>query len=64
MSHNEYGAASHNPVKALVSPQTKDIDRDATSIKCSFKMAGGTIEFKAITKEEYQRTNGSIQKAG
>ncbi len=62
MSHNEYGAASHNPVKALVSPQTKDIDRDATSIKCSFKMAGGTIEFKAITKEEYQEQTEAFKK--
>lgn len=31
-----------------------ETDRDATSIKFPFKMAGGTIEFKAVTKEEYQ----------
>ncbi|GLF89465.1 hypothetical protein Saga11_07240 [Bacillus safensis] len=37
-------------------------DRDATSIKLPFKMAGGTIEFKAVTKEEYQEQTEAFKK--
>lgn len=39
-----------------------ETDRDATSIKLPFKMAGGTIEFKAVTKEEYQEQTEAFKK--
>ncbi|MGI1828241.1 hypothetical protein ACRPLG_00075 [Bacillus safensis] len=39
-----------------------ETDRDATSIKFPFKMAGGTIEFKAVTKEEYQEQTEAFKK--
>ncbi|MBD3861477.1 hypothetical protein IEE86_17265 [Bacillus sp. 28A-2] len=39
-----------------------ETDRDATSIKFPFKMAGGTIEFKAVTKEEYQEQAEAFKK--
>ena len=29
-------------------------DRDVKSIKLPFKMTGGTVELKAVTKQEYQ----------
>ncbi|MFE5470329.1 hypothetical protein [Bacillus safensis] len=39
-----------------------ETDRDAASIKLPFKMAGGTIEFKAVTKEEYQEQTEAFKK--
>ncbi|MDM5165067.1 hypothetical protein INQ56_18765 [Bacillus altitudinis] len=39
-----------------------ETDRDATYIKFPFKMAGGTIEFKAVTKEEYQEQTEAFKK--
>ncbi|WP_366204250.1 hypothetical protein [Bacillus safensis] len=39
-------------------------DRDVKSIKLPFKMTGGTVELKAVTKKEYQKqANAFIKKA-
>ncbi|QLI76303.1 hypothetical protein [Bacillus pumilus] len=37
-------------------------DRDVKSIKLPFKMTGGTIELKAVTKQEYQKQAKAFKK--
>lgn len=37
-------------------------DRDVKSIKLPFKMTGGTVELKAVTKQEYQKQAKAFKK--
>lgn len=37
-------------------------DRDVKSIKLPFKMTGGTVELKAVTKKEYQKQANAFKK--